>query len=62
MHSFRNYALHRHKSTIITPSVHMSAYTPDDNRNDLRLFSYAADWPFQFNEIRAHVERLGNMI
>ncbi|KAI0538523.1 NAD+ synthase [Xylaria digitata] len=62
MRFFRNYALNRHKATIITPSVHMSAYNPDDNRHDLRPFLYVVDWPFQFNKIRAHAEHLGNMM
>ncbi|KAI8627142.1 NAD+ synthase [Xylariaceae sp. FL1651] len=35
---FRNYAINRHKAVVLTPSVHMSAYNPDDNRHDLRPF------------------------
>ncbi|KAI1171259.1 NAD+ synthase [Nemania sp. FL0916] len=62
MRFFRNYAINRHKATIITPSVHMSGYNPDDNRHDLRPFLYVVDWPFQFNKIRAHAEHLGNMM
>ncbi|KAK7927948.1 NAD+ synthase (glutamine-hydrolyzing) [Apiospora marii] len=44
MRFFRNvrhiYAINRHMATIITPSVHTSAYDPDDNRHDLRPFLY----------------------
>ena len=56
---FRFYAINRHKATVITPSIHLSAYTPDDNRHDLRPFLYVVDWPWQFGKIRAHVEDLG---
>lgn len=62
MRFFRNYAINRHKATIITPSVHMSAYNPDDNRHDLRPFLYVVDWPFQFNKIRAHAEHLEHIM
>ncbi|KAK8028820.1 NAD+ synthase (glutamine-hydrolyzing) [Apiospora marii] len=44
MRFFRNvrhiYAINRHMAKIITPSVHTSAYDPDDNRHDLRPFLY----------------------
>ncbi|RSL85308.1 hypothetical protein CEP51_003421 [Fusarium floridanum] len=52
------YAVNRHKSTIITPSIHLCPYNPDDNRHDLRPFLYVVDWPWQFGKIRAHVEQL----
>ncbi|EHA47279.1 hypothetical protein MCOR27_008586 [Pyricularia oryzae] len=55
---FRFYAINRHKATIITPSVHLSAYNPDDNRHDLRPFLYVVNWPWQFNKIRRHVEEM----
>ncbi|RMZ76836.1 hypothetical protein DV738_g4770, partial [Chaetothyriales sp. CBS 135597] len=62
---FRYYAINRHKSTVLTPSIHMSAYNPDDNRHDLRPFLYVIDWPWQFNKIRSHasslVERLAEV-
>jgi NAD+ synthase (glutamine-hydrolysing) len=50
--------INRHKSTIITPSIHLCPYNPDDNRHDLRPFLYVVDWPWQFGKIRAHVEQL----
>ncbi|KAK5061419.1 hypothetical protein LTR84_007962 [Exophiala bonariae] len=58
MRFFRFYALNRHKSTVLTPSVHMSAYNPDDNRHDLRPFLYVIDWPWQFNKIKDHASAL----
>ncbi|KAI0429135.1 NAD+ synthase [Xylaria sp. FL1042] len=61
MRFYMHYAINRHKATVITPSLHMSAYNPDDNRHDLRPFLYVVNWPFQFDKIRAHAEHLGNM-
>ncbi|KAH7324480.1 glutamine-dependent NAD(+) synthetase [Stachybotrys elegans] len=55
---FRFYAISRHKSTILTPSVHLESYNPDDNRHDLRPFLYVVNWPWQFDKIRAHVEEM----
>ncbi|PMD48798.1 glutamine-dependent NAD(+) synthetase with GAT domain-containing protein [Hyaloscypha variabilis F] len=55
---FRFYAINRHKATIITPSIHLSAYNPDDNRHDLRPFLYVVNWPWQFSKIDAHVDEL----
>ncbi|KAF2144066.1 uncharacterized protein K452DRAFT_316825 [Aplosporella prunicola CBS 121167] len=34
------YAINRHKMTTITPAYHAEAYSPDDNRFDLRPFLY----------------------
>ena len=34
------YSINRHKMTTITPSYHAEAYSPDDNRFDLRPFLY----------------------
>ncbi|KAF2786729.1 glutamine-dependent NAD(+) synthetase with GAT domain-containing protein [Melanomma pulvis-pyrius CBS 109.77] len=59
---YRYWALNRHKSTILTPSVHLSAYDPDDNRHDLRPFLYNFEWPWQFNKIRENVEKLETML
>jgi NAD+ synthase (glutamine-hydrolysing) len=39
---FHYYAINRHKMTVITPSYHAEAYSPDDNRFDLRPFLYPA--------------------
>ena len=55
---YRYYAINRHKATIVTPSIHLCSYNPDDNRHDLRPFLYVVDWPWQFRKIRAHVEEL----
>lgn len=32
------YSINRHKMTVLTPSYHAEAYSPDDNRFDLRPF------------------------
>ncbi|KAI0465663.1 NAD+ synthase [Xylaria cf. heliscus] len=62
MHFFRNYAINRHKAVVLTPSVHLSAYNPDDNRHDLRPFLYLVNWPFQFKKIQAHAIHLEEMM
>ncbi|KAJ9617089.1 glutamine-dependent NAD(+) synthetase [Cladophialophora chaetospira] len=59
---FRFYAINRHKSTVLTPSVHMSAYNPDDNRHDLRPFLYVVGWPWQFNKINEHAAAMENKL
>lgn len=55
---YGSYAVNRHKAVIVTPSVHLSPYDPDDNRFDLRPFLYVVQWPWQFGKIRSHVEQL----
>ncbi|KAL7792921.1 glutamine-dependent NAD(+) synthetase with GAT domain-containing protein [Trichoderma ceciliae] len=55
---FRYYSINRHKSTIISPSVHLSPYDPDDNRFDLRPFLYVVEWPWQFRKIATHAKQL----
>ncbi|KAI8982532.1 hypothetical protein BDB01DRAFT_744138 [Pilobolus umbonatus] len=45
------YSINRHKLTTITPSYHAEAYSPDDNRFDLRPFLYNATWKWQFDKI-----------
>lgn len=37
-HFFYNYAINRHKMTVLTPSYHAEQYSPEDNRHDLRQF------------------------
>lgn len=46
---FYYYSLNRHKMCIITPSYHAEAYSPDDNRFDLRQFLYNTKWTRQFS-------------
>jgi NAD+ synthase (glutamine-hydrolysing) len=54
---FWYYAINRHKMTTITPAYHAEAYSPDDNRFDLRPFLYPAfSWPYK--KIEATVARL----
>lgn len=48
---FFYYSINRHKLTTLTPSYHAEAYSPDDNRFDLRPFLYNAAWKWQFNKI-----------
>ena len=48
---FRMYSINRHKMTTLTPSYHAEAYSPDDNRFDLRPFLYNVSWYFQFLQI-----------
>eukprot|EP00924_Labyrinthula_sp_SR-Ha-C_P001212 maker-scaffold_7-snap-gene-17.31-mRNA-1 protein AED:0.02 eAED:0.03 QI:0/0.5/0.4/1/1/1/5/515/747 len=55
---FRFYSINRHKMTVITPSVHMENYSPDDNRHDLRQFIYNTSWPHQFEKM----DQLVNLI
>ncbi|KAL7274958.1 glutamine-dependent NAD(+) synthetase [Rhizina undulata] len=51
------YAVNRHKMTVITPAYHAEAYSPDDNRFDLRPFLYPVfSWPYK--KIEAAVEIL----
>ncbi|CAH0560685.1 unnamed protein product [Brassicogethes aeneus] len=55
-HFFRCYAINRHKMTVLTPSYHAEAYSPDDNRFDHRPFLYRANWSWQFRAIDKQVE------
>ncbi|KAI9818356.1 MAG: glutamine-dependent NAD(+) synthetase [Phylliscum demangeonii] len=43
---FYFYSINRHKQTVLTPAYHAEAYSPDDNRFDLRPFLYPSfSWP-----------------
>lgn len=55
---FVEYARNRHKMTTITPSYHAEAYSPDDNRFDLRPFLYPSRFPWQFRKIDAKAEAM----
>jgi NAD+ synthase (glutamine-hydrolysing) len=37
--------------TTLTPAYHAEAYSPDDNRFDLRQFLYNISWSWQFKKI-----------
>jgi NAD+ synthase (glutamine-hydrolysing) len=58
------YAINRHKATVMTPSYHAEAYSPDDNRFDLRPFLYPAfwsSWSFKkIDEVVATLEKKAN--
>nr|KAJ3421971.1 glutamine-dependent NAD(+) synthetase [Polyrhizophydium stewartii] len=49
------YSINRHKSTVLPPAYHMSSYSADDNRFDLRPFLYNASWSWQFKKIDENV-------
>jgi NAD+ synthase (glutamine-hydrolysing) len=53
---FYFYSVNRHKMTTLTPSYHAEAYSPDDNRFDLRQFLYNATWSWQFKKIDSLAE------
>ncbi|ORY31916.1 hypothetical protein BCR39DRAFT_524532 [Naematelia encephala] len=59
-HFWFTYAINRHKMTTITPSVHMEAYSPDDNRFDMRPFLYPARFDHQFHKIDVLADSLPN--
>ncbi|KAK3210283.1 hypothetical protein GRF29_44g2234228 [Pseudopithomyces chartarum] len=53
------YAINRHKMTTMTPSYHAEAYSPDDNRFDLRPFLYPSFWEsYSFKRIDERVALL----
>ncbi|KAL7481610.1 hypothetical protein ACHAW6_007291 [Cyclotella cf. meneghiniana] len=54
---FYFYSVNRHKMTTITPAYHAEAYSPDDNRFDLRQFLYNTKWTLQFSAIDEVVAR-----
>jgi len=55
---FTYYGINRHKMCTITPAYHAEAYSPDDNRFDLRQFLYPR-WQFQFHKIDEILEDIG---
>jgi NAD+ synthase (glutamine-hydrolysing) len=48
---FKFYGQHRNKMTILTPAIHATNYSPDDNRFDQRPFLYPA-LTYQVAEIK----------
>ena len=58
---FYYYSVNRHKMCIITPSYHAEAYSPDDNRFDLRQFLYNTKWTRQFNKIDEIAQNMDTM-
>jgi NAD+ synthase (glutamine-hydrolysing) len=44
--------------TTLTPSYHAEAYSPDDNRFDLRPFLYNVAWNWQFKKIDSFANEL----
>jgi NAD+ synthase (glutamine-hydrolysing) len=43
---FFYYGINRHKTTVLPPSYHISAYSPDSNRLERpkKSFSMGSDW------------------
>lgn len=58
-HFWIHYSRNRHKMCTITPSYHAEAYSPDDNRFDLRPFLYPTRWIRQFRVIDQLVAKFG---
>lgn len=58
---WRMYAINRHKSTVLTPAYHAEAYSPDDNRFDLRPFLYECTWGWAFKKIDSAVVKMEEM-
>ncbi|XP_051144224.1 glutamine-dependent NAD(+) synthetase-like isoform X3 [Andrographis paniculata] len=58
-HFFRQYSMHRHKMTVLTPSYLVESSAPEDNRSDQRQFLYNTNWAYQFREIDQLVQQLG---
>ncbi|KAJ1564065.1 glutamine-dependent NAD(+) synthetase [Nowakowskiella sp. JEL0078] len=46
------------ETTVLPPSYHMSSYSPDDNRFDLRPILYNSSWKYQFERIDQAVKEL----
>ncbi|RGB23910.1 glutamine-dependent NAD synthetase with GAT domain-containing protein [Rhizophagus diaphanus] len=55
---FFYHSINRHKMTTLTPSYHAEAYSPDDNRFDLRPFLYNTAWNWQFKKIDSFANEL----
>ncbi|KAL8741210.1 MAG: hypothetical protein Q9190_006157 [Brigantiaea leucoxantha] len=56
---YHYYAINRHKMTTLTPSYHAEAYSPDDNRFDLRPFLLPPQYEsWAFKKIDELVEKM----
>ena len=53
------YAQFRHLMTSMPPSMHATAYDPDDNRHDLRPFLLNCRWTRQFRAMDAELAARG---
>jgi len=63
-HFYYYYGINRHKMTTLTPSYHAEAYSPDDNRFDLRPFLYPSlNWAYaKIERVVEAFERKGEII
>jgi hypothetical protein len=50
---FKQYAQNRHKMNILTNAIHLTSYSPDDNRYDHRPFMLDINWKEQMDAIQA---------
>jgi NAD+ synthase (glutamine-hydrolysing) len=55
---FNFYSANRHKCTILPPSFYFDPESCDDNRYDMRPFTYATDWSYQFEIIDERVKEI----
>lgn len=49
---FVKYAINRHKTAVITPSLHCESSSIDDSRFDLRQLLYNTKWTYQFGQMK----------
>ena len=50
---YQLYRTNRHKTTILTPSVHISSNSCDDARYDFRPFLYESNFDYEFQQIES---------
>jgi len=50
---FKQYAMNRHKMNILTNAIHLTSYSPDDNRFDHRPFLLNPFWTEQMKAIES---------
>jgi NAD+ synthase (glutamine-hydrolysing) len=55
---FKQYSTHRHKMNILTNGIHLTNYSPDDNRFDHRPFVTDIFWTKQMEEIKKIAENM----
>lgn len=53
---YEKYRKNRHKTVVLTPSVHISSNSCDDSRYDFRPFMYGGDNSYEFRAIEKLIE------
>lgn len=56
-HFFNQYAMNRHKMNILTNAIHLTNYSPDDNRFDHRPFLLNSSWKKHFEVLDAEASK-----